>query len=191
MKKNQEPQRSVFFVEKNERYWWFFDLYGSTLKIRAYCGVAERPSSCKYFNTWKLSRGAWNGYFCNRFLFLFTAMRDLHSQRLSDVPNYRSDPGLDCISFRNEPVPALTSPQTVLLVLNYNVTGSRSSFEPISIHIPTSGGSTITASTSSLTSASSEDYLSPSGHRVNEQMIQVPFATCSNETLEEFYDRNV
>lgn len=175
MKKNEEPQRSVFFVEKNERYWWFFDLYGSTMRIRAYCGVADRPTSCKRLYVRTPSGCKVPKILVTIITFFITAVSDLHTQ----PREVRSDSSLDCISFRNESAPTHTSPQTVLLVLNYCATGSRGSFEPISIHIPTYGGSMITASTPSLTSASSEDYLSANSSYANEQKLEVFFETCT------------
>lgn len=45
MKKNEEREISVFYVEPNVKYFWFFDLYGSTMKICAYSGV---PIKGKY-----------------------------------------------------------------------------------------------------------------------------------------------
>lgn len=39
MKKNEDDQIIVFRLQEKVKYWWFFDVYGSTMKICAFSGV--------------------------------------------------------------------------------------------------------------------------------------------------------
>lgn len=43
MKRNGEQEISLFHVERDVPYWWFFDLYGSTAAIRAFISNVESP----------------------------------------------------------------------------------------------------------------------------------------------------
>lgn len=46
MKRNSEQEISLFHVERDVPYWWFFDLYGSTAKIQIFTGTVESPKRC-------------------------------------------------------------------------------------------------------------------------------------------------